>query len=330
VTPNILFLGYLTLARKNDSLVPVIGSTGSNSGSNVVSGKSKKARKKVASDLHVGEWGTDIAPCLQYAQNDDRPAMAILFPAMDAFSRLLSLEASAVPQSLFVSTTYRSVKAVADSLDSLLLFATAHKNDKKQLEILNVTFQYVLEHGVPRLVHFSKTSKRKRKRDAKDSGSQKDPLDRFFALLQSRIFTRIIASTCRLSETYLTNLLSNADASHVAKTNNDARASKATDKFNEAPGDLRAGVMRLFETGAHLLFADPPSFCGISDRTFATKLSALHASLVLETVSELEKVIFGNLVHASTVPPSNVPRGCYSVADGSIHPPEDAFGRSGM
>lgn len=297
-------------------MVPAVGSTGSNSGSDL-----KKVQKKVASNAHI------VAPCLEYTQNDDRPAMAIIFPAMDTFSRLLSLGTSAVPRSLFVSTAYRSVEAVADSMDSLLSSTTAHKNPMKQMEVLNTVFQYVLAHGVPRLVHFSKTSKRKRKRDTTDPASQEDFLDRFFALLQSRIFSRIITSTCRLSKSHLDNLLlSNADASHVTKTND----VHATNKFKEAPGDLRAGVMRLFETGAHLLFADPPSVAGITDRFFATKLSALQASLVLETVSELEKVIFGNPVDASAVPPSNVPSGCYSVADGSIRPPEEEFERSGM
>lgn len=297
----------------------VVGST-AKSGSDL-----KKSRKKVASNLHIGEWETDIAPRLEHAQNDDLPAMAMLFPAMDAFSRLLSLGTSAVPRNLFVSTAYRSVEAVADSLDSLLLSTTVHKNPKKQVELLNVVFQYVLAHGVPRLVQFSKTSKRKRKRDTMES--QEDFLDHFFALLQSRIFSRIITSTCRLSKSYLVNLLlSNADASHVTKTND----VHATNKFKEAPGDLRAGVMRLFETGAHLLFADPSSVAEITDQFFATKLSALHASLILETVSELEKVIFGNPVHASAVPPSDVPSGCYSVADGSIRPSEEAFERSGM
>ncbi|KAF8341678.1 hypothetical protein F5887DRAFT_1219043 [Amanita rubescens] len=173
-------------------------------------------------------------------------------------------------------------------------------------------------HGIPPLARFSKTSKRKRKRDVTDSESREDPLDRFFALLHSRIFSRIIATTCRLSRIYLGGLLlSNADASHV-----DGQASRATDGFQEASGDLRAGVTLLFERNARLLFTDPPSVGGITDQFLAIKLSELHASLALETVSELDKVIFGNSVNASAAPPSTVPGGCRSVTDGR---PEDAF-----
>jgi hypothetical protein len=320
ITPT----GYLTLASKSDSSVPVIGSNGSSSGSDLVNGKSKKARKKVASNLNHGEWEMDVLPCSEYAQTDDRPVSANLFPAMDALSRLLSLEASAVPQGLFISTTCRSVEAVADSLDSLFSSTTFHKkNYKKHLEILNIALQYVLVHGIPPLARFSETSKRKRKRDVTDSESREDPLDRFFALLQSRIFSRIIATTCRLSRIYLGGLLlSNADASHV-----DGQASRATDGFQEASGDLRAGVMLLFERNARLLFMDPPSVGGITDQFLAIKLSELHASLALETVSELDKVIFGNSVNASAAPPSTVPGGCHSVTDGR---PEDALKGSGM
>jgi hypothetical protein len=317
------FSGYLTLASKSDSSVPIIGSS---SGSDLVNGKSKKSRKKVAaSNLNHGEWEMDVLPCSEYAQNDDRLVSGNIFPAMDAFSRLLSLEASAIPQGLFVSTTCRSVEAIADSLDSLFSSATIHKkNYKKHLEILNIALQYVLVHGIPPLARFSNTRKRKRKRDVTDSESQEDPLDRFFALLQSRIFSRIIATTCRLSRVYFRGLLlSNADASYA-----DGQASRATDGFQEAPGDLRAGVMLLFERNARLLFTDPPSFGGITDQFFAIKLSELHASLALETVSELDKVIFGNPVNSSAVPPSNVPGSCHSVTDGR---PEDAFkGSSGM
>ena len=318
------FSGYLTLASKSNSSVLVIGSNGSSSGLDLVNGKSKKARKKVTSNLDHAEWEMDVLPCSDYAQNDDRPASANLFPAMDAFSRLLSLEASAVPEGLFISTTCRSVEAIADSLDSLFSSSTFHKkNYKKHLEILNIALQYVLVHGIPALARFSKTSRRKRKRDVTNSESQEDPLDRFFALLQSRIFSRIITTTCRLSRIYLEGLLlSNADASNV-----DGQASRAIDGFQEAPGDLRAGVMLLFERNAHLLFTDPPSVGGIADQFFATKLSELHASLTLETVSELDKVIFGNPVNASAAPPSSVPGGCHSVTNGR---PEDAFKGSGM
>ncbi|KAK2462116.1 hypothetical protein APHAL10511_006579 [Amanita phalloides] len=259
------------------------------------SGKNKKTRNKGTINIPPGaEWRAET---LSRFEHDDPPSLVTLFPAMDAFSRLLALGPT-VPQELITSMTFRTVEAIGDCLDSLLFSSTAHlmRYPKKRLEILNSALQYVLTHGTPLISRLSEGYRRKRKRDEDGLGPQEDPMGNFLALLQSRIFNRIITTTCRLSRVYIGDLLSN----------DHDRTHKATDSPQETPGDLRADIAFLFESSARLLLTDLPLASGMQGKFCAAKLSALRASLMLATVYELEKAIFGNSVDASAGPLMNV------------------------
>ncbi|KAF8624856.1 hypothetical protein AX15_005735 [Amanita polypyramis BW_CC] len=235
---------------------------------------------------------------------------------MDAFSRLLSLDVSALPQNLTISITLRSVEAIADYLDFLLLSNKAHGlHHKKRLEALNSCLHYVLTHGVPLVVRFSKTSKRKRKRDTDDLEPQENPIDRFLELLRSRIFNHIVTTISYLSEVYLTRLLfPNASISHVTEVKHPG---EQHDKPQTTPNDLRAGIVYIFESSVYLLCASLSSVTGVAKQSYATKLSTLCTSLMLSTSYELDKAIF----RSSIALPLDALDGNYSSIQGSSNRP---------
>ena len=255
-------------------------------------GTAKKPRKKGAlvtnAEIRVN-WKT--------LQNGSFPAFPAIFGAIDTFSRLAALDASCgVGEDTIISVTLRSVEAIADSLHSLLLAGKKLQLDqKKHLETLNILLRFVLSRGIP-LLPLSPIVKRKRKRpgDVNDRRSPEAPIHCFLEILQGRIFIPAITGIFNLSNVYLTHLLSpkTEPTNNASSIEVQPHAAQESYYCNDAPTDLRQDILALLRGTLHLLSASLPSVSGLAKPYWITAMSNLRISLMLATISELDRIIF--------------------------------------